>query len=222
MRETLASLKDRVRKIIALLKKAYPNAACSLNFQTPHQLLVATILSAQCTDERVNAVTPSLFKKYKSPSDFAAADLSELENDIRSTGFFRNKAKAIKESSRLLEEKYRGEMPQTLDELIQLPGVGRKTASVVLGAAFGKAEGIVVDTHVARLSRRLGWTSHDDPFKIEQDLMKLIPRDDWIIIAHLLIDHGRAVCMARQPHCRDCLLSRLCPSASKYLKVSKN
>lgn len=222
MKELLLAKKNRAGKIVALLKIAYPDAACSLNFRTPHQLLVATILSAQCTDERVNAVTPSLFEKYKSPFDFASADLSELENDIRSTGFFRNKAKAIKESSRLLEEKYRGKMPQTLEELTQLPGVGRKTASVVLGAAFGKAEGVVVDTHVARLSRRLGWSSHDDPLKIEQDLIKLIPRDDWIIIAHLLIDHGRAVCMARKPNCRGCLLSRLCPSANKFLKVSKN
>lgn len=222
MKESFLAKKNRAGKIVALLKKGYPDAACSLNFRTPHQLLVATILSAQCTDERVNAVTPSLFEKYKSPFDFASADLSELENDIRSTGFFRNKAKAIRESCRLLEEKYRGEMPQTLEELTQLPGVGRKTASVVLGAAFGKAEGVVVDTHVARLSRRLGWTSHDDPLKIEQDLMELIRREDWIIIAHLLIDHGRAVCVARKPSCRGCFLSRLCPSANKFLKVSKN
>ncbi len=158
MKESAEALKERAKKVVAILKKTYPEAACSLDFGTPHQLLVATILSAQCTDERVNAVTPGLFKKYQSPGDFAKVDITELEEDIRSTGFFHNKAKAIKESSRILVEKYHGKMPQTLDEMTQLPGVGRKTASVVLGTAFGKAEGIVVDTHVSRLSQRLGFT----------------------------------------------------------------
>ncbi len=200
---------------MALLKKAYPNAACSLDFGTPHQLLVSTILSAQCTDERVNAVTPGLFKKYKSPEDFAKAVLMDLEENIRSTGFFRNKAKAIKESSKILVEKYDGKMPQTIQELTLLPGVGRKTASVVLGTAFGIAEGIVVDTHVTRLSHRLGFTGAIDAVKIETDLMKIIAKKDWIILSHLMIDHGRAVCKARKPDCGHCPVAKFCPSAGK-------
>ncbi|SYZ72680.1 Endonuclease III [Candidatus Zixiibacteriota bacterium] len=215
MKESLTSLKSRAAKIVALLKKAYPDAACSLDFKTPHQLLVSTILSAQCTDERVNAVTPGLFEKYRTPSDFARADLAELEDDIRSTGFFRNKARAIKESSRILTEKYKGKMPKTLKEMTALPGVGRKTASVVLGTAFGIAEGIVVDTHVTRLSRRLGFTREKDAVKIETDLMKIIDGKDWIILSHLMIAHGRAVCRARKPDCGRCPLAKLCPSAGK-------
>jgi endonuclease III len=215
MKESPTSLKARALKVVTLLKKNYPEAACSLDFGTPHQLLVSTILSAQCTDERVNAVTPGLFKKYRSPEDFVAADIAVLEADIRSTGFYHNKAKAIKESARILVEKYGGQMPQTLDELTRLPGVGRKTASVVLGTAFGKAEGIVVDTHVTRLSQRFGFTKQKDAVKIEQDLFKIIPQKDWIIIAHLMIDHGRAVCKARRPDCEHCPLAKFCPSAGK-------
>nr|MBN2278830.1 endonuclease III [candidate division Zixibacteria bacterium] len=204
---------DRTKKIIARLKKAYPDARCTLDFKTPHQLLVATILSAQCTDERVNIVTRDLFKKYKTPEDFARADIKEIEQDIRSTGFFRNKARSIKESAKALIESHNGRMPETMDQLVQLAGVGRKTASVILGAAFNKAEGIVVDTHVARLSQRLGFTTHKDPIKIERDLMTIIPEKDWIIIAQLLIDHGRAVCRARRPDCDNCILAEYCPSA---------
>jgi len=221
MKESLESKKKRTRKLITLLKKGYPDSACSLNFLTPHQLLVATILSAQCTDERVNAVTPALFEKYRSPHDFARADYAALENDIRSTGFFRNKAKAIKESARIILEKHDGKMPETLDELVKLPGVGRKTASVVLGTAFGIAEGIVVDTHVSRLSKRLGLTAQENPDKIELDLMKVVPKEDWILISHLLIDHGRAVCDARKPKCAECTLAKHCPSAKHFL-LGKN
>jgi endonuclease III len=209
--------KSRISSILAILKKSYPEASCSLTFRTPHQLLVATILSAQCTDERVNAVTPGLFKKYKTPADFALADIAELENDIRSTGFFRNKAKAIKESSQILMRDYNGKIPDKLEELVELPGVGRKTASVVLGAAFGKAEGIVIDTHVARLSFRLGLTKENNPLKIEKDLMAVISKKDWIDISHLLIAHGRAVCKARRPDCIKCPLKKICPAAADFL-----
>lgn len=210
--EEIKKIKSRAKKIIARLKKTYPDSGCSLVFRTPHQLLVSTILSAQCTDERVNMVTKDLFKKYSSPKAFANADLKELEDDIRPTGFFHNKAKAIKESARILANDLNGEMPRTLDELVKLPGVGRKTGSVVLGAAFGLAEGVVVDTHVMRLSRRMGFTAEKDPVKIERDLIEVIPKTDWIIYSHLLIDHGRAVCKARKPACLECQIADLCPS----------
>jgi endonuclease III len=209
--------KTTVARIIRTLKKAHPDAACSLNFKTPHQLLVATILSAQCTDERVNAVTPALFEKYKSAADFAQADKKELENDIRSTGFFRNKAKGIRESSKIIVEQCNGRMPRRMRDLVKLPGVGRKTASVILGTAFGKAEGIVVDTHVARLSKRLGFTSETDPVKIENDLIQLIPKKEWIIFSHLMIFHGRSICKARRPECRRCVIANYCPSAKLFL-----
>lgn len=204
-----------VKKIISLLKKEYPDSRCTLDFKTPHQLLVATILSAQCTDERVNIVTKDLFKKYKKPIDYAVATITDLENDIRSTGFFRNKAKAIKGSSAIIVGPYRNRMPDNLEELTKLPGVGRKTGSVILGAAFGIAEGIVVDTHVSRLSQRLGFTRNKDAVKIEKDLMQIIPKKDWIIISHLLIDHGRQVCKARRPDCLNCILRKFCPSANQ-------
>jgi endonuclease-3 len=200
-------------KIIAMLKKQYPNAGCSLNFRTPHQLLVATILSAQCTDERVNLVTPGLFEKYKTPADFAGSSIIELENDIRSTGFFRNKAKAIKESSKMIMGKFAGQTPNKMEQLVDLPGVGRKTAGVILGTAFGKAEGIVVDTHVSRLSQRLGFTMEKDASKIERDLMLVIPKKNWIIFSHLMIFHGRSVCKARKPDCGNCVIAEYCPSA---------
>ena len=194
---------------------AYPDAKCALDFSSPLQLLIATILSAQSTDKTVNTVTPALFKKYKNAKQFADAQTSELETMIHSTGFFRNKARSVQGASRLLVEKYKGQVPQTMEELLELPGVARKTANVVLGVAFGKAEGVVVDTHVQRLSRRLDFTKEEKPEKIEEDLMKLFPRDRWIHLAHLLIHHGRAVCEARKPNCIQCPIEDLCTSVDK-------
>jgi endonuclease III len=208
--------KRRLGKILPLLKRAYPGAQCSLDHDGPLQLLVATILSAQCTDERVNKVTPGLFAKYPTAADFAAAPQEQLERDIQSTGFFRNKAKSIRAMAAALVNEHAGQVPQDMDQLTALAGVGRKTANVVLGNAFGKNVGIVVDTHVARLSGRLGLTRQTDPVKIEQDLMKLVPRKDWALWAHLLIHHGRAVCMARKPECAQCTLARYCPSAHTF------
>ena len=205
----------RVRRIIALLKKDYPEARCTLDFKNLHQLMVATILSAQCTDERVNIVTKSLFKKYCKVDDYAKVDSAELGRDIYATGFHNNKAKSIKKSAQQLLELHKGEIPRTLGELVKLAGVGRKTASVILGAGFGLAEGIVVDTHVGRISRLLKLTFHKDPVKIERDLIKIIPKFDWIIYSHLLIGHGRAVCIARRPQCGECVVRKLCPSSSE-------
>jgi endonuclease III len=206
--------KKRVRKIISLLKKAYPNAKCSLNHSNPLELLIATILSAQCTDERVNMVTPELFRKYKSCGDYANADRADLEAEIRSTGFFRNKTKSIQGAARMICDEYGGNVPHSMEELLALPGVARKTANVVLGNAFGIASGVVVDTHVARLSTRLGLTDNKQPEKIEQDLMGLVPKKDWIDFPHLMIYHGRKICKARTPLCADCVLERLCPSST--------
>jgi endonuclease III len=205
------NLTTRLGKIIQKLRAAYPDAECVLQHDTPLQLLVATILSAQCTDERVNKVTPALFAKYRTAADFAFARPGELEAMIRSTGFFRNKAKSIRNCCRAIVERHAGQVPQTMAELIQLDGCGRKTASVVLGVAFGKAEGIVVDTHVARLSYRLGLTRQKTPEKIEQALMKIVPRPDWIEFSHLLIWHGRKRCNARKPDCIQCEVKDLCP-----------
>lgn len=199
-----------MREALRILHRAYPDAECSLAYRTPYQLLVATILSAQCTDERVNKVTPALFKRFGTPERMAAADLGEIEDLIRSTNFFRNKAVALREMSRALVERHGGEVPRGLDELVRLRGVGRKTANVVLGNAFGIA-GLVVDTHVGRLARRLGFTRHDDPEKVEKDLMKLVPREEWTDFAHLLIRHGREVCTARRAWCERCPLQGLCP-----------
>ena len=212
--ESLTKKKNRARKILALLKDAYPNSRCSLDFKTVHQLMVATILSAQCTDERVNMVTTDLFKKYPTVKAFAEADLKDLEEAVHSTGFYANKAKSIKKSAQQLMEQYDGEIPRTISELVKLGGVGRKTASVILGAGFGMAEGIVVDTHVGRISRLLGFTEQSDPVKVERDLMEIIPHEDWIVYSHMLIDHGRAVCKARKPACESCPLAKLCPSAN--------
>ena len=212
-RESKEKLKRRAEEIVDQLKRHYGDAECSLDFKTPHQLMVATILSAQCTDERVNMVTPALFRKYKSVKAFADADLVVLAQDIFQTGFHNSKAKSIKNSATALMEKYGGEIPKTLDDLVRLPGVGRKTASVILGAAFGLAEGIVVDTHVGRISQLLGFTKETDPKKIEQDLMKVIPKEDWIKYSHMLIYHGRAICKARKPECESCFLTKLCPSS---------
>jgi endonuclease-3 len=203
-----------VDQIIERLKKAYPEARCALDHQDPLQLLVATILSAQCTDVRVNMVTRELFKKYKTAADYAAADPAVFEQEIRSTGFFRNKTKSVLGMANALLEKHGGVVPQTMDELTPLPGVGRKTANVILGNAFGKNEGVVVDTHVGRISRLLGITKQTDAVKVEQDLMKLVPRDEWTLFSHLLIYLGRSVCVARRPRCGECVLSDLCPSSS--------
>ncbi|MGH8014651.1 MAG: endonuclease III [Candidatus Zixiibacteriota bacterium] len=212
-RESLESKKSRADRIIALLRKRYPDAKCALNFESVHQLMVATILSAQCTDVRVNIVTKGLFKKYRSVKDFAVANINELEDDVRSTGFFRNKAKSIKHSAQQLLEDYHGEIPRTIDQLTKLAGVGRKTASVILGTGYGLAEGVVVDTHVARISRLLGLTNKTDAVKIELKLMEIIPIKDWIEYSHLLIHHGRAICIARRPKCPACPVNKLCPSA---------
>jgi endonuclease-3 len=205
--------KQRTKKIIGLLKRAYPDARCSLDHTSPLELLVATILSAQCTDERVNLVTATLFRKYRTPEDYTRAAPSELESDIRSTGFYRNKAKAIQGACRLISEKHGGRVPDSIEELLALPGVARKTANVVLGNAYGITSGIVVDTHVARLAGRLGLSHETQPEKIERDLMQLVPHADWIYFSHLLIAHGRKVCKARTPLCAECVVEKLCPSS---------
>lgn len=203
--------KQHMKLLLRLLKKAYPAAHCALHHSNPLELLIATMLSAQCTDERVNIVTADLFRKYRTAEDYVNADRAELERDIHSTGFFRNKARNIQGACQLIIEQYKGEVPQTMDELLALPGVARKTANVVLGNAFGIAAGVVVDTHVARLSQRLGLTPHESPEKIEQDLMAMTPQKEWIDLPHLLIAHGRAVCNARKPHCAVCSLEAICP-----------
>jgi endonuclease-3 len=203
----------RLRAIFRVLDQLYPAADCELRRENPFQLLCATILSAQCTDERVNMVTPALFARFRTPTAMGQADQSELENLIRSTGFFRNKAKNLIGASRVLVERWGGKVPRTMDELLQLPGVARKTANVVLGTAYGICDGVVVDTHVARLSQRLALTREQTPEKIEVDLMKIVPRDRWILFAHQVIWHGRRVCEARQPKCEVCPLAPHCPSA---------
>ncbi|MFQ5498399.1 MAG: endonuclease III [Candidatus Zixiibacteriota bacterium] len=212
-RESVSDKRARAQEIVRLLKKQYPDACCSLRYKTVHQLMVATILSAQCTDERVNAVTPSLFKRYKSIKAFAEADLTELANEIFSTGFHNSKARSIRLSAQMLVKQYGGKIPRQIDQLVKLAGVGRKTASVILGAGFGLAEGIVVDTHVGRISRLLALTSEKDPAKVEYDLVRVIEEPDWIAYSHLIIFHGRAVCKARTPDCPACTLRDLCPSA---------
>jgi endonuclease III len=213
--------RERVQELIQILPEVYPGARCELDFRNPLQLLVATILSAQCTDKRVNLVTPALFAKYRSAAGYANAGESEMENAIRSTGFFRNKAKSIRAAAAALVAKYKGRVPQTMAGLRELPGVGRKTANVVLGNAFGKDEGIVVDTHVVRLSQRLRLTRQTDPEKIERDLMKLVPRQHWTNWSHWLIWHGRRRCFARKPDCSQCEIFRLCPSGKIFLRTGK-
>jgi len=213
-RETAAQRQARVKKIIARLERAYPDATTALAHTTALELLVATILSAQSTDVRVNMVTPSLFAKYRQASDYAAADPAVLEQEIHSTGFFRNKTKSLIGMAQALLERHGGNVPDTLEELVLLPGVGRKTANVVLGSWFKKNVGVVVDTHVTRLSRRLGLTKQETPEKIEQDLMKLVPNDRWTDFSHFLILHGRAICDAQRPKCEGCAINELCPSAS--------
>ncbi len=221
-KKTAAKRKKRVVKptreyaatIYSRLAEHYPDAHCALDFASPFQLLVATILSAQCTDKRVNMVTPALFTRYPTPADLASAKTEELEEIIKSTGFFRNKAKSLIGMATAVDEQHGGRIPDTLDALVELPGVGRKTANVILGNAFETNEGVVVDTHVGRVSHRLALTTETDPVKVEQDLMRLFPRDDWAMLSHLLIEHGRQICDARRPKCDLCFLNDLCPAST--------
>jgi endonuclease-3 len=206
-----SALKEQAARVLRRLKADYPAATCALENETPFQLLVATILSAQCTDERVNMVTPDLFRRWPAAAEMARAPIKALETAIQSTGFFRNKAKNIKAASQALMEQHNGDVPRDMDALVALPGVGRKTANVVLGTAFGLATGVVVDTHVTRLSRRLGLTKHSDPTKIEQDLMAIVPQKEWVDFAHGLIHHGRQICTARKPKCPECSMNKFCP-----------
>ena len=207
---------DRVAAILPILKKTYPNAHCRLDHRDPLQLMVATILSAQCTDDRVNLVTKDLFRKYRTAADYAKVPAGQLEENIKSTGFYRNKTKSIRAMAQSLLEKHGGEVPDTMEALVDLAGVGRKTANVVLGNAFGKNEGVVVDTHVGRLAGRLKLTGHTDPVKVERDLMQIIPREEWTLFAHLMIYHGRAICQARKPRCAECPIRNYCPSAGEF------
>jgi endonuclease-3 len=216
--KTLLVRRARVAAVFPILKRTYPDAKCSLNFRTPLELLVATILSAQCTDDRVNIVTRTLFKKFRSAADFAAVSQEELERDIQSTGFYRNKAKSIRAMAQSLIDQHAGRVPETMEQLTALAGVGRKTANVVLGNAFGKNVGVTVDTHVTRLSNRLKLTAHAvDAVKIERDLMEEVPQDEWTLWSHLMIHHGRAVCQARKPKCEGCVIFNHCPSGPKFL-----
>jgi len=215
MKSSKSSTPERVTTILRSLARSYGDAHCALVHASALELLVATILSAQCTDHRVNSVTKELFRKYRTARDFAGADPKELEQDIRPTGFFRNKAKNIRGAAKLLVERHGGEVPDTMEALVELPGVARKTANVVLGTWFGKSDGVVVDTHVHRISRRLQLTREDDPKKIERDLMRLLPKEEWTDFSHRLIWHGRRVCTARKPKCGECPIAGACPSAGK-------
>jgi endonuclease-3 len=206
---------ERIGKILSILRQSYPRSRTALRFETPFQILVATILSAQCTDEKVNQITPALFRKYSTPSDFASADPKVLEQEIRSTGFFRNKTKSIIGASKKIVEDFGGKVPDNMEDLVRLPGVARKTANIVLSSSFKKAEGIAVDTHVRRLSQRLGLSKEQDPDKIERDLMEIVPKEDWLDFNYMLVNHGRAVCPSRKPRCPECQLKLLCPSASE-------
>ena len=212
------TIRERVAQLLQILPQVYPGAHCELDFHNPLQLLVATILSAQCTDKRVNIVTPALFKKYRRAKDYANSSQAQLENAIKSTGFFRNKSKSIRAAMRAIAEEHNGKVPDTMEELRELPGVGRKTANVVLGNAFGKNEGIVVDTHVIRLSQRLRLTKNTDAEKIEDDLTRIVPHSDWTIWSHWLIWHGRRRCFARKPDCANCEAFTLCPSGKIFLR----
>lgn len=212
---TAHSVKNRLRQLLGILQKTYPDARCALHFTTPLELLIATILSAQCTDVRVNLVTPTLFQKYRTAADYVEADPEELERDIQSTGFYRQKTSTIQRCCAALVQQHHGAVPDTMTALVGLPGVGRKTANVVLGNALGRPQGIAVDTHVQRLARRLGLTTEMTPDKIESDLLVLVPRKVWTLFSHLLISHGRAVCKARAPHCAACPVHHLCPSTQR-------
>jgi endonuclease-3 len=218
--KTTEERRKRVQKILPILKKTYPEARCSLDHRNPLELIVATVLSAQCTDERVNIVTKDLFRKYRTADDYARVPQEVLEKEIQSTGFYRNKAKSLRGMAAALVEQHGGKVPDTMEQLVDLPGVGRKTANVVLGNAFGKNIGIVVDTHVTRLSNRLGLTKHKlDAVKIEQDLMQVVPQDEWTLWSHLLIHHGRAICQARKPRCSQCPILEYCPAGQKFIKA---
>ena len=214
--ERMKSARVRVPEIIKVLRREFPESRTSLEFETPFQILVATILAAQCTDERVNKVTPGLFRKYPAAAAFASADREELENEIRSTGFFRNKAKSILGAAKKIVDGFGGRVPDTMAELLTLPGVARKTANIVLSGGYGKAEGIAVDTHVRRLAGRLGLSRESDPEKIERDLMRIVPREDWLDLNSMLVDHGRKTCRARKPDCAPCPIRHLCPSANTH------
>ncbi len=220
-KESFAAKKERAGRIVAELGRLYPAAHCALNYSNAFELLVATILSAQCTDVRVNMVTPALFKRFPTAEKMAEADPKELEKIIQSTGFFRSKAKSIREASGDIVKKHGGKVPATMEELTALRGVGRKTANVVLGNAFHLNVGVVVDTHVSRLSQRLGLTTQTDPVKIEQDLMKLVPQDHWTLLSHELIFHGRQVCFARKPKCEVCTLLKECPEGKQIMRAAK-
>lgn len=208
--------KRQALQVISLLEKQYPNTTTALHYSNPLQLLVATILSAQCTDKKVNMVTEELFKKYKTAGDYASANVKTLEQEIKPTGFYRNKAKNIMNCCRVLVDKFNSEVPRTMEEMLQLPGVGRKTANVVLSHAYGVVEGVAVDTHVRRVAKRLGLTDKDDPDKIEKDMMNVVPKDKWMRITDLLISLGRQVCVARKPKCDICVLNKICPSAFTF------
>jgi len=208
--------KTKVLKIIELLEKEHPDAKTALNYTNPLELLVATILSAQCTDKRVNIVTKTLFKKYRKAEDYANADLAELEEDIRPTGFYRNKARNVKKCCQILVERFNSKVPKTMDDMLELPGVARKTANIVLSNAYGVIEGVAVDTHVRRVAQRLGLSEHKDPNKIERDLMEIVPKTEWMRVTDLLIFHGRRICMAKKPKCGVCVLNKLCPSAFTF------
>ncbi len=216
-KESLKEKQTRVRTILRLLKKTYPDARCALDFSSPFELLAATVLSAQCTDKRVNLVTPALFQRYRTIADYAAAREADLCDIIRSTGFYQNKGRNIIGAAKKVMAEFNGEVPRTLDELVTLPGVGRKTANVILGNAFD-VPGVTVDTHMIRINRLLGLTQHTDPVKIEFDLMEIIPRKDWTLYSHLIIHHGRARCIARRPDCTHCEIRKYCPSANLFLK----
>jgi len=218
----ITNKKERTAEIIKRLKKAYPDAHCALNHTNPFELLIATILSAQCTDRQVNIVTADLFRKFRKPQDYLDVSQEELEKEIRSIGFFRSKAKNIRAASEKIITEFGGKVPDSMDELLRLNGVGRKTANVVLGNAFGIASGVVVDTHVERLSQRLGLTKNKTPDKIERDLEKLVPKKDWVMFSHWLIFHGRQICQARKPKCTECVLGDICPSYKLFVKADRS
>lgn len=215
--EALEPVEQRVKKVIGIMRKTYPRSRSALRYKTPVQLLISTILSAQCTDVKVNEITPSLYRKYRTASDFARARRNVLEKEIRPTGFYRNKAKNIIGACKMIVKEHDGKVPESMEKLIMLPGVARKTANIVLSSAFKKAEGIAVDTHVRRLSGRLGFSKNKDPDKIEQDLMKIVPKKDWIEFNYMFVNHGRKICQARKPLCQECVVNKLCPSAKVFV-----
>lgn len=217
----MKSAEERIGEIISILRNTYPSSRTALKHENPLQILVATILAAQCTDEKVNQITPYLFQKYPSPADFVSADQAELEEEIRPTGFFRNKAKSIINASKKIVEDFEGVVPDNMEDLITLPGVARKTANIVLSSAFRKAEGIAVDTHVRRLSQRLGLSKEKDPDKIEKDLMMIVPKEDWLDFNYMFVNHGRKICQARKPFCPRCVVKHLCPSAKDFYSESE-